>query len=454
MLVFLLNLPTKNRQVVRDMAGGLGFDGGDAVILPPLELAYLASSLREKNIEVLLSDADIDGYSSEDIITILKGKKPDCVITTVSLPSLYADCAIIKELRAYTKAKIFIQTNIFSPSLLKQILDKSAADACVYGECETNIHKILLGEETRGIAYIKDGSLVVGEKFILEDLDKLPLPARDLLKNDRYHYGLLGNKTTTIQTSRGCPFPCSYYCPYPLVQGHAWRARSPEHIIREIADIVTIHNIHNILFRDATFTLDKKRVHAICDLIIERKFFLRWWCETRVDCLSEELIKKMKAAGCAGINVGVESGDPLLMQSQAKRGLTLEMLGKIRNVAKKIGIKLHFLFLVGLPDETKKSLYATYKLICELRPESIGVCIITPYPGTPLYDDAKKNNWIETEDWVKFGGHTPIMHTNNLSSDDLRFGQKMLLDGYYINKKFGRLGFFVYNKIFQNWAEK
>jgi radical SAM superfamily enzyme YgiQ (UPF0313 family) len=69
------------------------------------------------------------------------------------------------------------------------------------------------------------------------------------------------------------------------VQGKKWRARSPEHVVREIEDLVHNHATRRILFRDATFTLDKQRAHRICDLVIEKGLDITWWCETRVDCL-------------------------------------------------------------------------------------------------------------------------------------------------------------------------
>jgi radical SAM superfamily enzyme YgiQ (UPF0313 family) len=456
MKVLLINSPTRDRAVVRDMAGGLGFDGGEAVILPPLELAYMAATLRGKGHDVRILDADVEGYSQKDVFRSAVEYEPDAVAATVSLPSLDRDCSFLKEMRRHTSARVAAKTGINYPALLKEILEKSSAELCIYGECDLHIDRILTGEEKKGTAHLDAGECVVEENHLIADLDALPLPARDLLPNERYRYVLLGERVTTMQTSRGCPFPCAYYCPYPLVQGRKWRSRSAHHVIAEIEDIVRNHRIHKILFRDATLTVDKSRVVEICREILRSRLRIEWWCETRVDCLDVDLMREMKQAGCLGMNIGVETGDPAVMETQAKIGLTLDKLKSTREIAQELGLKLHFLLMIGLPGETRDSLYKTYNLVRDLKPESFGVCVITPYPGTPLYEEAKEKGWIETEDWAKFGGHHPIMHTDQLSSDDLLKARQFMDRGLFLAYK-GSIGSAlsrILDRRFKKWASR
>ncbi len=426
MRILFINPPAREHPVVRDMAGGLGFDGGSSIVLPPLDLAYMAATLLNKGHKIKIIDADVESSSNEDIYRITGEYGPEVAVATVSLPSIYSDCLFLKGIREHTSAKVIAKTNISYPPILKELLQRSSADLCIYGECDLNIEEIISEKERKGTAYFRNDEIIIEENNFIQDLDKLPLPARQLLPNEKYRYVLLGDGVTTMQTSRGCSFPCSYYCPYPLAQGHKWRSRSPEHVVREIEDIVNKYHIQKILFRDATFTFDKERARRICELILEKGLKVNWWCETRVDCLDFDLMKKMKTAGCLGMNIGVETGDPELMKRQAKIGMTLDKLKEIRKAARELDMRLHFLLMVGLPDETKKTLYATYKLICDLRPESIGICIITPYPGTLLYNEAKQKGWIEAEEWSRFGGHYPVMHTGNLSAKDLIKAQQMM----------------------------
>lgn len=460
MKVLLISPPNKEILVARDMAGGLGFDRNETMVLPPLDLAYMASALINKGYKVMIIDAPTENLDLEETYEKIKEFSPDIIISLLSLPSLEEDSKFLKNIDKYIdnkKVKKIIKTSIVYPQILKEIIIKSDADFLIYGECETIIDEILNGRDKRSTAYLDNsGNLKIEEKYIIKNLDDLPLPSRILLPNDKYRYPLLGdNKMTTMQTSRGCPFPCAYYCPYPLVQGTKWRARNPENIIEEIKDIFLNFKTQKILFRDATFTLDKERTIKICDLIIENNLNIEWWCETRINCLDFELLKKMKKAGCKGINVGIETGDPEILKSQAKIGVDINKIKNIVDASKKLNINLHFLIMVGLPSETKRSLYKTFKLIKNLKPYSLGVSIITPYPGTPLFKEAQEHGWIQDMNWSKFGGHIPTMKTDNISMAELLKAKKMIGKGYYLNKYpsfFNRIKFNFLNYYFKVWS--
>lgn len=456
MKVLFISPPAKDHPVVRDMAGGLGFDGGPLTALPPLEFAYMAATLLNKGHEAKIIDSDIEGYDYLAICQHINEFQPDSIIVNVSLPTLYQDCSFLKRVCEKFSLPLIVKTGIMYPPLLKEILERSTANLCIYGESDLQIEEIILGKEKIGTAYFENDEFRMEKESVVSDLDQLPLPARNLLSNEKYRYELLGDKVTVMQTSRGCPFPCSYYCAYPMVQGSNWRARTPVHVVREIEDIVHNHQIKKILFRDATFTLKKQRTEQICDLVIQKNIKIEWWCETRVDCLDRALMKKMKDAGCLGMNIGVETGDPEVMETKAKIGLTMDKLISVRDWAQQIGLRLHFLLMLGLPEETKQSIYKTHKLLCGLKPKTMGVCIVTPYPGTQLYKEAKQKGWIESEDWSRYGGHYPVMHTDDVSADDLMKARRMMQLGFYFLKKrfTGRLGLFLLDYYFKRWINR
>ena len=455
MKVALVNPPLVKEKISRDMAGGLGFDATNQILLPPLDLALLAATLKEKH-QVVIIDAEAEGLNQKQTAEKIIRWQTKVVISNVSLPSLIDDCCFLKKLKKINpKLKVIAKTSISYPQILKEILKRSGADFCLWGEADLKIDRIILGKTKESIAYFEGKKFIMGIDGKTKNLDKLPLPARGLLKNDRYRYPLLGNKMTIMQTSRGCPFPCAYYCPYPLVQGKVWRAMSPQRVILEINDIVKNHKINRILFRDATFSLDRNRTISICEKIINSKLKIAWWCETRLNCLDEELLKLMKQAGCKGINIGVETGDPAVMEMQGKPGVSLAQLEKIKQITDKLKIKLHFLLLIGLPKETRKSLLLTFKLIKRLKPYSLGVTVVTPYPGTQLYKDALKNKWIETQNWSRFSGGLSTMHTDNLSATEMKLAQKMLIaELLFLEKGFwGQLGLQLESLFFTLWAK-
>ena len=457
MKILLIDPPAASR-IIRDMAGGLGFTGAGPILgLPPLELAYMAATLLRQGHEVRVFDSDVEAASEAEALGAVKAFAPEAVVGAVSLPTLYADCAFIGKLRPLCSGKVVVKTGISHGPVLKEILRRSSAELCIYGECDLNIGGILSGSDRRGAAWLEGEELKTGGDCVVEDLDSLPVPARELLRNERYGYGLLGNPAATMQTSRGCPYPCAYYCAYPLVQGKKWRRRSPGNVVDEMEMIVRKLCISKILFRDATFTQDRERIMAICAQLKARGIKADWWCETRVDRLDGELLRSMREAGCRGINIGVESGDAEVMETQAKVGLTREKLRRVRDDARAAGLKLHFLLMVGLPKETRAAIYNTYRLVADLEPESIGVTILTPYPGTPFYQEAKSRGWLETEDWSRFGGHRPVIHTDNLSADDLDYAQRTLT-GLFAGRRrkslLGRMKTALLELRFRAWAAR
>src|SRR5213594_332471 len=441
--VALINTPSlRKRAVSRGMAGGLGFDGAETLVLPPLDLALMAATLRAAEFHVELIDADPLGLDDAQVYERLDGTSYAAIVASVSLPTLEADAAFLAGLRArHPEAQVFAKTLVREPRVLEELLRKSGAHLVIHGEAELAIPAIVTGEVRDGTAWLEDGKLVFRAGSPIADLDALPLPARDLLPNDRYVYPLLGAPVATLQTSRGCPYPCGYYCPYPLVEGKAWRAQSPERVLAELRDVVERHGIRKIYFRDATFTLDQKRAARLCALIREAGWRLEWMCETRVDCLGDALLEQMAAAGCVGMLVGVETGDEAVMHhKEGKKGLTVPKLAHLRRRARELGIRLHFLLIAGLPHETRSSIVDTYDLVMRHDPDTIGLTVITPYPGTPLHAEAEREGWIESADWRDWGGHQVVMRTPHLSRDDLARAKQLIDGGWALVEHERRVG--------------
>lgn len=444
MHIALINTPTlARRPVSRSMAGGLGFDGSEEMLLPPLDLAVMAATLREAGDEVDLIDADPLRLDDAAVQARLDGRSWDALIASVSLPSLDGDATFLAELRrCHPAAKVFAKTLIRDARTLELLLRKSGVHAVIHGEPELTIGEVIRGRTRSGTAWLEPDPSGGEPRFCFDkgepiaDLNQLPLPARDLLPNDRYVYPLLGTRVATLQTSRGCPYPCGYFCPYPLVEGVKWRSQSPERIAAELKQVVETFGITKIYFRDATFTLNQERIVRLCHLIRQAGWKLEWVCETRVDCLSDSLLSAMRVAGCVGILIGVETGDEGVMHlREGKKGLTVSKLARVRETARRLGIRLHFLLIVGLPQETRESIVATYDLIQRYQPDTVGVTIITPYPGTPLYEEAVRNGWIDSSRAGDYGGHQVPMHTLNLTREDLVIGKRFLEEGFGIMQR-------------------
>ena len=296
-------------------------------------------------------------------------------------------------------------------------------DHIVVGEGEKTILKILAGE-------IND-RVIVGEKFNQEEMDDLPRPAWEEFVWRNYDwsfpFGLCKEKSPcyTINTSRGCPFDCTF-CSVKGIWGKNYRYMSADRIINDIKYMIDVYGAKSFYFREDHFTLNKKRVEKFCNLLIKHNIDIVWACETRVDQLCDfEYQKLMCTAGCKLFYIGVESGSPRMLEL-FKKDETVEQFIKAFDIAHKVGIKTYASFVVEAPTETEYDRKLTDKLIEKIEPDFVGKNVYVGLPGSKLYDYMRKNNLYEFED--EFGVLYPNGYQKNIKK-------------YYGNEKY----FSVYN---------
>ena len=282
-------------------------------------------------------------------------------------------------------------------------------------------------ETGQGLGVLREGeTLAQGTVAALPELsDAEPLHARDLLDHSPYVFSPFGGTAAavapiaTAQGSFGCPHPCGYYCPCPAAEGRRFRAFSPARMFREYEQIASL-GVAGVVYRDPVFTFRASRTFELCRLIATAGRPVPWWCETRIDTLTAELLQAMAEAGCVGLEIGVESGDDAVLQGAARKHLTRKQVREFHQVAKNAGIVPHFLFMMGVPGEKKENIVRTIEFILdlELPPGSFNLATITAHPGTPLYADARRQGWIE-EDWSHHTSYAVTMRTDQLSTPDL-----------------------------------
>ena len=151
----------------------------------------------------------------------------------------------------------------------------------------------------------------------------------------------------------------------------------------------------DVLFRDEIFTADRERLEKICKGIIERKIKIIWASNARIGTLNEDLLKLMKKAGCYSIWLGVESGDQGILNN-IKKDIKVETIEKTFQMIRKVGIDTHAHLMFGSPGETKETLRNSIEFVKKINPDTIDIGVITPFPGTELYEMvAKKTNKME-----------------------------------------------------------
>ena len=375
---------------------------------PPLGLLYVAGYL-EKHTDhnIVIIDSQVDELTYPQLKLEIEKIDPDVVgITNMTLTLI----DVIKTTNLVKETKKNIQIVLGGPHVYlfpEETINLKNVDYLVLGEGEETFKKLLdnINDKTKlrtipGLVF-KDKGLIINTGFhpLIKNLDEIPPPARHLAPYKKYS-SLLARRSpvTTIFTSRGCPFKCSF-CARPHL-GKMFRAQSAIRVVNELEECVKM-GIHEFLFYDDTFTINKQRVIDICQEILRRKLDIGWDIRSRVDTVDEEMLSHLKKAGCYGIHYGVEAGTEKILKVLNK-GITLKKVKHIFNLTKKYKILTLAYFMIGCPTETRKDIYETFKIMKMLKPDYAHITIFTPFPGTKVYLDGLKKNIIKEDYWRNF----------------------------------------------------
>ncbi len=203
----------------------------------------------------------------------------------------------------------------------------------------------------------------------------------------------------------------------------------------EVEEVVRDYGFNGIAFLDDNFSLNPKRVFAICDGIIGRVLDIYWWCCSRADMLlrNEPMVKKMSEAGCKYIFVGFESGDQRMLDKY-KKGTESGTAKKVVELLRAYGISVHGSFIIGAVEETEEMVVNTIKFARDINPQAVQFSLLTPYPGTRLYDEVKDR--IATDAWDLYDCMHPVLRCEHLSRQDLaRLLRKAYMSVYLSPKK-------------------
>ncbi|MBI4243563.1 MAG: radical SAM protein, partial [Planctomycetes bacterium] len=391
----LVDLQLKEKETNRDHTGGFGsFMHAPGLMgqlisnfkkklinLPLLHFGYVKAQLRKANYKVTQYNTDTRGE--------------DFIIIASSMHSYKDEIEFaIKQKKKHPHSKI----GFFGPFVMsKPDFFKEAADFLIFGEIEAAIEAFLNGKHNF------QGILNYG---VVKDLSSLPLPDWKDEDLSKYSYFPLLYKRPfmSVQSSRGCSFDCDF-CPYMVEQTKMYRRRNPQLVVDEIEFLVKKKGVRSILFRDICFTLNKKHVEDICNEILKRHLVLDWACETRVDCMSIELIDLMHKAGFRGVNFGIETSNNDLLKESGKKAIEIEFQEKIINYLHSKSIRVNAFYMIGLIGDTPETMNQTIKFSKKLNTIGAQFCTMTPFPGTPLYE--KVHDQLLTSDFSDFDEYRP-----------------------------------------------
>jgi len=389
---------------------------------PPIGIMSLSSVLKRAGHEVTMFDLANPATPDEVIVEEVRRQKPDLVglsfLSTTSYP--YAK-VLARRIRAAEPRVRLAFGGVFA-SLNAQLvkLQVPEVDFVCRGDGEQLILDLLEGlddpDAVLGLTWQeRDGRLRHNASRPLDrDLDQWPFPDREGLDLDFVESMPLDvpavlslDRFTTMQTSRGCPWPC-IFCDIPIFNEGKWRSRSPGHVVEEFKQLQK-DGYGSVYFVDDHFLLQPKRIQAICRGIGENGITIQWGCEGRVDSVCMDLFPAMAKAHCRTIMFGIESGSQKILD-RLKKEQTLEQIETAVTRAKQAGIEIvHGFFVVGIPDETEADLRQSFRFASRIRIDSFGFNRMCVYRGTPLWQEYVKRGLVDdAADWYKYFKCTSI----------------------------------------------
>jgi anaerobic magnesium-protoporphyrin IX monomethyl ester cyclase len=400
--------------------------GNPDLKVPPLGLAYLASVLKRSHIEAKIIDLNVENI---DLSTYLSREKPEVIGISSIVTNARRALEIAKKSKEILPQSFVVMGGPYPSMMGDQMLTRHIeVDATVVGEAEFAfldlVKRLYAGEHldsVKGLQF-RDGNKIRSNQPSnpISPLDQIPYPAREELKMQLY-----GENAGTIFTSRGCPQQC-IFCSRPIF-GRRWRGHSPDYVLNEIEQLVERYKISNLNVLDDNFTVDLARAEKILDGIAAKKWNLSiyFWNGMRADHISEELLLKLKKAGCTAINFGVESVAPNVIEF-IRKGVSLEQIDEAIKLTREMGIQANAFLMLGNPGDTAESADKIKDFVEKVHVDGVHLSMATPIMGTPFWDWVETNGqWLgydreELLDWPIDDTEEayPVFETSDFSADE------------------------------------
>ncbi len=408
--------------------------------LPPLGLLYLAAVLRQRGHEVQVCDGSMQDYTT--MMDRIRTFKPDFVgFSTMAFIWRQTKQMVANIKREFPDVKIALGGNHATIYKKRCLNECPEADFVMFGECEQTLAEVadaLTKEKSfagiRGLIYRKGKKLVQNaDRPLIQDLDSLPFPARDLLNIIDYTPAMEQYKrkpVTNVMTSRGCPFQCTF-C---TSRNTGMRLRSPQNVVLELKELVETYGVREVAFWDDTFTLNQARIRELCRLITEAKLDIIWSAHSRANTLTLETAQAMADAGCWKIFFGIES----LVQKNLdtiKKGITVQQAFDAIKITKQVGIQSECSFMFGIPGETYEEALTTINLIKKLSPDYAKFFQHTFFEGQER-EELEKVGTLVTDDLENVTGNTVTFVPHSMTREQLESLVPLAYRKFYLRPKY------------------
>jgi anaerobic magnesium-protoporphyrin IX monomethyl ester cyclase len=400
---------------------------------PPLGILQLAAYVEKhcENVEIEVLDCQAANVDWRGLETRIEGADPDVVV-----PSSVATCNAYTTVRAVETAKAVnrqILTVVggqhFTATASESLASYPEIDVVVRGEGEETLAEVLRAHgdgrsfsDVSGASFIHNGAIFHSpDRPLLTSLDELPYPGYHFVADviERYHYKMMADVTkryALIEGSRGCSNDCSF-CSQCAFWRRKWRSKSPKRIADEMQHVYEQYGMEFQWLTDDNFGLGT-HTRELCDELISRGLSqdIMWFMQARCDDVSrhEKLVPVLRQAGLRWMLTGVESPSEITLEAFNKK-IHPEDAEHTISLLKRNGIFSQAMLIIGERHDSAESIARLRAFADEIDPDLAIFSILTPFPGTRLYDDALRSGWIEDRNWAHYDMTHAIMPTEHLS---------------------------------------
>jgi len=413
---------------------------------PPLGVLYCAGVLANGGVEVSVLDQAAKGFSSQQASKWIKKENPDILGFSVLVTSYKEALNLARQAKEENPNLIIVFGNYHATFNAERILKKYPfVDLIVRGEGEhatlelaNCIRKKRSLKEIAGLTFRNNGHVVsTPDAPLIGSIDALPIPDRDLVgveyTSEVFGIEVATRRFTSIVSSRGCPFRCSFCGCRKFARG-VWRPRSVENIMAELQFLYS-KGFRQFLFVDDNFTLNLRRVVKLCQQIRKEKLDIEWFCDSRVDNCRYDAFREMVKAGCRLLYFGVESANQRILDYY-KKGITPHQTRRAVQSARKAGIDVIVgSFIVGAPDETLGEIQNTLRFAHELDIDVPQLNILNAFPGTDSWNDMVTKGFIDEEKHWETGAYVSQVSPHAVPFEEIRLMVYEYFKTFYIRPK-------------------
>ncbi len=397
-------------------------------LMPPLGILSIAAWLERHGIDVEIIDGYATRESHGEMVARIIASGCSAVgfsCTTSSFPETNRIATLLKE---QAPGIVTVLGGAHACTIGAPLLDAyPALDLLVIGEGENTMLELAKSgftgvKDIPGVAYRGQNGrgTLTAPRELIKDLDTLPFPAYHRLPNFPKSYRLPlfsypKAPNTSIISSRGCPYSCSYCDRSVFSRG--FRFNSPEYILEHVAMLSRDYGIRHVFFYDDLFTFDRKRVAEFCELKAKKGIKIGYNCIARLEHVDRELLSLLKGSGCWQVNFGIESGDPEVLK-QHRKFYGLDEVGQKLKMVRDAGMRVKGLFMVGLPGEDEAAIRRTIDYALSLPLDEINVTKFTPFPGAPVYRTIREFGEFD-ENWELMNCINTVFVPNGMTKEQI-----------------------------------